>query len=224
MMPFNFNFEVPQSNQDWDSHHVSTYSPPPPWSEELLYTESHHDMTSIGQGSYGQQNFTNIYSPRGQYPLVPNVYQPSQNQSLEDTLQSFLQTQRILWPQSNHEEVVCNEPCPICSSHSHFVTECPQAREFPEFVQKYVNTTQGCLNSGSDNLYSYTQDNEWETHSNFSWTQEPWVDDSNTFCSPSQFTAPSEQPCQQYYPPLLLENPDLEDSILQTLQDYEASI
>ncbi|XP_057469661.1 uncharacterized protein LOC130758739 [Actinidia eriantha] len=223
-MPFDFNFEVPQSNQDWDSHHVSTYSPPPPWSEELLYTESHHDMTSIGQGSYGQQNFADIYSPRGQYPLVPNVYQPSQKQSLEDTLQSFLQIQRTLCPQSNHEEVVCDEPCPICSSHNHFVTECPQACEFPEFVQKYVNTTQGCLNPSSDNLYSYTQDNEWETHSNSSWTQEPWVDDSNTFSPPSQFIAPFEQPNQHYYPPLPSENPNFEDSMLQTLQEYEATI
>lgn len=47
-MPFDFNFEVPQANQDWDSHHVSTYSPPSHWSEELLYTKSYHDMTSIG--------------------------------------------------------------------------------------------------------------------------------------------------------------------------------
>ncbi|GFZ09394.1 hypothetical protein Acr_20g0012020 [Actinidia rufa] len=224
MMPFDFNFEVPQSNQDCDSHNVSTYSPPPPWSEELLYTESHHDMTSIGQGTYGQQNFADIYSPQGQYPLVQDVYQYSQKQSLEDTLQSFLQYQQISCPQPIHEEVMYNEPCPICFSHSHFVTECPQAREFPEFVQKNVNTTHGCLNPSSDNSYSYTQDNEWETHSNSSWTQEPWEDDSNTFCPPSQFTAPSEQPCQHYYRPLLLENPDLEDSMLQTLQDYEASI
>ena len=33
-----------------------------------------------------------------------------------------------------------------------------------------------------------------------------------------------EQPCQHYYPPLPLKNPDLEDSMLQTLQDYEASV
>ncbi|PSR98131.1 Nitrogen regulatory protein like [Actinidia chinensis var. chinensis] len=224
MMPFVFNFEVPQSNQDWDSHHVSTYSPPPPWSEELLYIKSHHDMTSIGRGTYGQQNFADIYSPQGQYPLVPDVYQHSQKQSLEDTLQSFLHYQQTSCPQPIHEEFMYNEPCPICFSHSHFVTECPQAREFPEFVQKYVNTTHGCLNPSSDNSYSYTQDNEWETHSNSSWTQEPWVDDSNTFCPPSQFIAPSEQPCQHYYPLLPPENSDFEDSMLQTLQEYEATI
>ncbi|GFS29040.1 hypothetical protein Acr_00g0005100 [Actinidia rufa] len=224
MMPFDFNFEVPQSNQDWDSHHVSTYSPPPPWSEELLYTESHHDMTSIGQGTYGQQNFADIYSPQGQYPLVPGVYQYSQKQSLEDTLQSFLQYQQISCPQPIHEDVMYNEPCPICFSHSHFVTECPQAREFPEFVQKYVNTTHGCLNPSSDNSYSYTSRNEWETHSNSSWTQESWVDDSNTFCPPSQFIAPSEQPCQHYYPLLPPENSDFEDSMLQSLQEYESTI
>ena len=72
------------------------------------------------------------------------------------------------------------------------MNECPQAYEFPDFVQKYVNTTQGCLNSISDNLYSYTHHNEWEAHSNSSWTQEPWVDDSNTFSPSSQFIAPFE--------------------------------
>ena len=64
-MPFDLNFEVPQSNNELDSYNESTYSPPPSRAEELLYTESHHDMTSIGQGSYGQKNFADIYSPQG---------------------------------------------------------------------------------------------------------------------------------------------------------------
>ena len=224
MMPLDFNFEIPLSDYEWDCYNPSTNPPPPPWSEELLYTKSHPDMTSIGQGSYGQQNFADIYSSQGQYLLVPDVYQPSQKQSLDDTLQSFLQYQQTSCPQPIHEEVVCNEPCPICSSHSHFVTECPQAHEFPEFVQKYVNTTRGCLNPNSNNSYSYTHSNEWETHSNFSWNQELWVDDSNTFYPPSQVIAPPELPYQHYYPQLPLENSDLEDSMLQTLQEYEATV
>ena len=45
MKPFNFDFEVPQFNYEWESYNEPTYSPPPSRSEELLYTESHHDMT-----------------------------------------------------------------------------------------------------------------------------------------------------------------------------------
>ncbi|GFY95433.1 hypothetical protein Acr_10g0008180 [Actinidia rufa] len=41
------------------------------------------------------------------------------------------------------EEFVYDEPCPLCSSHSHIVTECPRAHEFPEFIRKYINVTQG---------------------------------------------------------------------------------
>ncbi|GFY81253.1 hypothetical protein Acr_01g0010620 [Actinidia rufa] len=224
MMPFDFNFEVPQSNQDWDSHHVSTYSPPPPWSEELLYTESHPDMTSIGQLSYGQQNFADIYSPQVQYPLVPDVYQYSQNRVWRTLCSLSFNTNKYRVPSPSMRKLCIMSHVLYVFSHSHFVTECPQAREFSEFVQKYVNTTHGCLNPSSDNSYSYTQDNEWETHSNSSWTQEPWVDDSNTFCPPSQFIATSEQPCQHYYPLLPPKNSDFEDSMLQTLQEYEASI
>ena len=41
------------------------------------------------------------------------------------------------------EKFVYDEPCPLCSSHSHLVTECPKAHEFPYFIQKYNNGTQG---------------------------------------------------------------------------------
>ena len=120
------------------------------------------------------------------------------------------------------EEFVYNEPCPICFSHSHLVTECYRAHEFPEFVQNYVYASQGCMNPNSNNSYSYTHNNEWEPYTNSSWTQEPWVDDANTSYLPSHYIAPLEQHYQHDYLPLLQENPDFEDSMLQTLRDYEA--
>ncbi|XP_057506232.1 uncharacterized protein LOC130789481 [Actinidia eriantha] len=152
MTPFEYNFEVPQSNYEWDSYNACTYSPPSPWVEEFVY----------------------------------------------------------------------NEPCPICFSHSHLVTECYRAHEFPEFVQNYVYTTQGFMNPSSDNSYSCTHNNEWETYANSSWTQEPWVDDANTSYISSHYTAPLEQQYQHDYLPLHQENPNFEDSMLQTLRDYEA--
>ena len=116
---------------------------------------------------------------------------------------------------------MCNEPCPICSSHSHFVTECPQAHEFPEFVHKYVNTTQGCLNPSSNNSYSYTHSNEGKTHSNSSWTQEPWVEDTNMSYLSSHYIAPPEQPYQHDYPPLSKEIPDFEDRLKAFMQSQQ---
>ena len=73
MTPIEFNFEVPQSNYEWDCYNSFTYSSPSPWLEKFVY----------------------------------------------------------------------NEPYPICSSHSHLVTECYRAHEFPKFIQKYVNASQG---------------------------------------------------------------------------------
>ena len=42
MTPFEYNFEVPQSNYEWDSYNVSTYSHLPPWFEEFVYNKSCH--------------------------------------------------------------------------------------------------------------------------------------------------------------------------------------
>ena len=104
------------------------------------------------------------------------------------------------------------------------MTKCLQAHEFPEFVQNYINATKGCMKSSSDNLYLYTHKHEWENYSNSSWTQEPWVDDSNTFYLPSQYIAPLEQPYQHYSLLPLQENIDFEDSMMRTVQEYEASV
>ena len=82
------------------------------------------------------------------------------------------------------------------------MTKCYRAHEFPEFIEKYLNATHGCVNHSIDNSYSCTHNNEWETFSNSSWTQEPWVDDANTSYLPSHYIAPPEQPYQHYYSPL----------------------
>ncbi|GFS42092.1 hypothetical protein Acr_00g0078060 [Actinidia rufa] len=151
MTAFEYNFEVPQSNCEWDCYKPSTYSPLSPWFEESIY----------------------------------------------------------------------NEPCPICFSHSHLVTECYRAHEFLEFIQKYVYATQGCMNSSSDNSYLYTHNNEWEPYANSSWTQEPWVDDANTSYRPSHYIASPEQSDQHDYLSLLQENPNFEDSMWQKLANLE---
>ncbi|GFZ14466.1 hypothetical protein Acr_24g0006560 [Actinidia rufa] len=100
------------------------------------------------------------------------------------------------------QEFVYNEPCPICSSYCHIFTECPKPHEFSEFVQKYNNTTQGCWNPRSNNSYSYTHNHEWETHSNPSWIQEPWVEHTKMSCLSSHYIAPPEQPPPSHAPPV----------------------
>ena len=151
MTPFDYNFDIPQSNYEWDSYNMPTYSPPP-------------------------------------------------------------------------QEFVYNEPCPICLSHSHFVTECPRAHEFSDFVQNYVNATPRCVNPSVDNSYSYTYHNEWETHLDSSWTQEPWVDDANTFNFSPHYMAPPEQSYQYDYPSLPQENSDFKDNMWQQLAELEIRI
>ena len=193
MMPYEYNFEVPQYNYEWDCYNHSKYSPPPPWFQERVYNEP-----------------CPICSSHSHF-----VTECPQAHEFLEFIQKYVNA--IQGPQ----ERVYNEPCPICSSHSHFVTECPQAHEFPEFVQKYVNTTRGCLNPNSNNSYSYTHSNEWETHSNSSWTQEPWVEDTNMSYLSSHYIAPPEQPYQHDYPPLSKEIPDFEDRLKAFMQSQQ---
>ena len=42
MTPFEYNFEVPQFNYEWDNYNASTYSHLLPWFEEFVYNESCH--------------------------------------------------------------------------------------------------------------------------------------------------------------------------------------
>ncbi|GFZ05438.1 hypothetical protein Acr_17g0010100 [Actinidia rufa] len=60
------------------------------------------------------------------------------------------------------------------------------AHEFSEFIQQYVNSTQ------------YVN----ETHPNSSWTQEPWVENTNMSCLSSHYIAPPEQPPPYHAPPV----------------------
>ena len=50
------------------------------------------------------------------------------------------------------------------------------------------------------------------------------MDDTNTSYLSSHYIVPSKQPYQHDYPPLPQENSYFEDSMLQTLQDHEASV
>ena len=181
--------------------------------------------------------------------MTPAGQGPPQKQNLEDTFQAFMQSQQTINAQIaqntvdiksqlgeltttigalQHErgfkEFVYNEPCPICFSHSHLVTECYRAYKFPEFVHKHVYTTQGCMNPSSNNSHSYTHNNKWKTYANFSWTQEPWLDDVNTSYFPSHYIVPSEQPYLLDYLLLHQKNPNFEDSMWQKLAKLEIQV
>ena len=142
MTPFDYNFEVPQSNYKWDCYNASTYPLPPFWSEELMYIESHQYRPPIRQGPHEQQNLAEIYSPQGQYPLGPDVYQTSpETENFEDTFLAFMQSQQILlqlgelttivealqqepvWEEDTHCEEEKNEVCKAQSKPSSFEVE-----------------------------------------------------------------------------------------------------
>ncbi|KAG5528490.1 hypothetical protein RHGRI_029248 [Rhododendron griersonianum] len=89
-------------------------------------------------------------------------------------------------------------PCALCSNPGHFVSACPMAPEYPEFVQEQVNTTQGFARHNNDS-YSTPYNSGWGHHPKLSWTQQ----------------APPTNP-HSY-------SPEFENKVLQALQRLEAS-
>ena len=66
------------------------------------------------------------------------------------------------------------EVCALCASPNHFVSECPAAPQFPEFVHEQVQQVQQARRPGND-PYSNTYNPGWRNHPNFSWRPQPVV-------------------------------------------------
>ena len=73
---------------------------------------------------------------------------------------------KILLGQSSTPIASVQEACSLCASPIHFVSYCPMATQYPEFVQDQVNALQSFQKSGNDpfsNIYNLG----WRNHLNF---------------------------------------------------------
>ncbi|GFS40575.1 hypothetical protein Acr_00g0069390 [Actinidia rufa] len=192
---------------DGGFYNSSTYSPPSPWFKEFVYDEpcplcsSHSHIVTECPRAHEFPEFIRKYinvtqGSQGYVYNEPCLICASHSHLVTECPQAYEFPelfQNDVNATQGSQEFVYNEPCPICFSYCHIFTECPKAHEFSEFVQKYNNTTQGCWNPSSNNSYSYTHSHEWKTHSNPSWTQESWVEDTKMSCLSSHYIAPPEQ-------------------------------
>ena len=132
-------------------------------------------------------------------------------------------------PTTSSQPPTLQEECALCSSRAHFISECPMASQFPEFVQEQVNAAQGFSRPGND-PFSNTYNPGWRNHPNFSWKQAPW----NSFAQsqrpnlPNTLNPSGYQPIrpQQPFPHSNLlppRNPSFEERVLQGLQGLEAN-
>ena len=70
--------------------------------------------------------------------------------------------------QPNTPTPLVQEACAICTCPTYFVSDCPLASQYPEFVQEQVNALQGYPKPGND-PFSNTYNPGWKYHANFSW-------------------------------------------------------
>ena len=85
--------------------------------------------------------------------------------------------------------------CLLCACPTYFMTDCPLAPQYPEFLQEQVNALQGVPRPGND-PFSNTYNLGWRNHPNFSWKQLA----PNNSQNPRQYT-PNTFNSSQYQPP-----------------------
>ena len=85
--------------------------------------------------------------------------------------------------------------CLLCTCPTHFITNCPLAPQYPEFVQEQVNALHGASIPGNDPFFN-TYNPGWRNHPNFSWKQQA----PNNSQNPRQYT-PNTFNSSQYQPP-----------------------
>ena len=69
--------------------------------------------------------------------------------------------------QPNTPTPLVQEASTLCTCPTHFVSDCPLASQYPEFVQEQVNALQG-YSKPSNDPFSNTYNPGWRNHPNFS--------------------------------------------------------
>ena len=103
---------------------------------------------------------SNSQKPRRVFEIQPSNEPTTQVAALTQRLDQLLSVGQSL--QSSSSQGVCL----LCSSPSHFVSNCLAASQFPEFVQEQVNVAQG-LSKLENDPFSYTYNPGGRNHPNF---------------------------------------------------------
>ena len=126
--------------------------------ENMSKTFQHHTSTTRLERPAASTS----QKPRGVFEIQPSNELTNQVAALTQKLDQLLSVGKTL--QSQPSQGVCA----LCSSPVHFVSNCPAASQFSEFVQEQVNGAQGFSKLGND-PFSNTFNPGWRNHPNFSW-------------------------------------------------------
>ena len=107
--------------------------------ENMSETFQHHASTARLE----RPAVSNLQKPRGVFEIQPSNELTTQVAALTQKLDQLLSVGQSL--QSPSTQGVCA----LCSSPTHFVSNCPAAPQFPEFVQEQVNAAQGVSQPGN---------------------------------------------------------------------------
>ncbi|XP_058202597.1 uncharacterized protein LOC131317035 [Rhododendron vialii] len=131
---------------------------------ENLSENSQHRASSL-RHSRGAASSSS--KQRGVYEVQPSNDLTHQVAALTKTLKELITSGQHPLPVGHHPPTF-QEVCGICASPMHYITDCPSASQYPEFVQEQVSAAQGFSRPSYD-PFSPTYNAGWKDHPNFSW-------------------------------------------------------
>ncbi|RWR93155.1 hypothetical protein CKAN_02239100 [Cinnamomum micranthum f. kanehirae] len=106
---------------------------------------------------------SNLQKPRGMFEIQPSNELTTQVAALIQKLDQLLSVGQSLQSPSTQGVGA------LCSSLAHFVSDCPAAPQFPEFVQEQVNAVHKGFSKPGNDHFSNIYNPGWSNHPNFSW-------------------------------------------------------
>lgn len=131
---------------------------------ENLSENSQHRASSL-RHSRGAASSSS--KQRGVYEVQPSNDLTHQVAVLTQTLKELITSGQHPLPVGHHRPTF-QEACGICTSPMHYITDCPSASQYPEFVQEQVSAAQGFSRPDYD-PFSPTYNAGRKDHPNFSW-------------------------------------------------------
>ena len=157
--------------------------------ETLAKNSQHH-------ASSGRRAPTNPFNA----PKKGGIYEVGHSVGVQDQFLVDLSRKldKVLLGQFSTPIASVQEACALCASPIHFVSDCPMAAQYPEFVQDQVNALQSFQKPGSD-PFSNTYNPGWRNHPNFSWKSQN--SNSSPFAQNQRPNVPNQFQQTQYHPP-----------------------
>ncbi|GAV71571.1 hypothetical protein CFOL_v3_15061 [Cephalotus follicularis] len=130
--------------------------------ESLSENSLHHLSSRVESSAMGTQKKGGIYEVSQFETIKAKVDILSQKLDKVLTI--------VTLPTQSTQTSIAQEACTLCASPTHYMSDCPLAVHYPDFIQEQAQAIQGFQRPGND-PYSNTYNTGWRNHPNFSWKQ-----------------------------------------------------